>query len=52
MKQIIFLLGVLLTAGCAPPHAINEMIIVYSAWESVPELDRDSVDNFEQWEEK
>ena len=53
MRSIIFLMSVLLTAGCAPPHAINEMIIVYSAWESVPELKQvDHVNNFEDWEEK
>ena len=53
VKHVIFLLAVLLIAGCAPPHAINEMIIVYSAWESVPELGHvNHSNNFEDWEEK
>ena len=36
MNYLILILT-LFIIGCAPPHAIHEMIVVYSAWQDKPE---------------
>lgn len=36
MRYLILLLLSVMLIGCAPPHAIHEMVVVYSAWLDVP----------------
>ena len=52
MKLIMLIAAALTLAGCAPPHAVKEIIIVYSAWDDLPELEHETSENrFEDWEE-
>lgn len=54
MKIVLLILSLLLM-GCAPPHAIHEMIVVYSAWQDKPQINtvpEESLEgNYEAWGE-